>query len=65
MMVNSVSIMDRKYLNKKGLCEYLDVSIGKVEKMMYDEGLRYVKFGRNVRFDVDDVNDYMNRYKIS
>tara|TARA_B110000483_G_C18099980_1_gene505429 strand:- start:88 stop:279 length:192 start_codon:yes stop_codon:yes gene_type:complete len=63
-MINS-SVMDRKYLNKKGLCEYLGVSIGKVEKMMYDDGLRYVKFGRNVRFDVSDVNEYMNRYKVS
>ena len=56
---------ENRYLNKKGLCEYLGVSIGKVEKMMYDDGLRYVKFGRNVRFDVKDVNDYMSRYKVS
>ena len=42
-------IVERRYLNKKGLCEYLGVSIGKVEKMMYDDGLKYVKFGRNVR----------------
>ena len=60
-MIVDNNIVDRKYLNKRGLCEYL----GKVEKMMYDEGLRYVKFGRNVRFDVNDVDDYMNRYKVS
>ena len=33
--------------------------------MMYDDGLKYVKFGRNVRFDINDVNDYMNNRKIS
>ena len=58
-------VVNRRFVNKKGLCEYLDVSIGKVEKMMYDEGLKYVKFGRNVRFDINDVNDYMNNRKVS
>ena len=58
-------VVENKYLNKKGLSDYLGVSIGKVEKMMYDDGLRYVKFGRNVRFDVSDVNEYMNKYKVS
>lgn len=58
-------IIERRFVDKKGLCQYLGVSIGKVEKMMYEDGLKYVKFGRNVRFDIDDVNDYMNRFKVS
>tara|TARA_B110000483_G_C17930495_1_gene440600 strand:- start:184 stop:363 length:180 start_codon:yes stop_codon:yes gene_type:complete len=58
-------VLENRYLNKKGLSDYLGISIGKVEKMMYDDGLRYVKFGRNVRFDLDDVNEYMNKYKVS
>lgn len=45
-------------LNKAELCEYLKVSIGKVDIMMND-GLRYYKFGRNVRFKVEDVDDYL------
>ena len=61
--MNSETV-SRRFVNKKGLCEYLDVSIGKVEKMMYDDGLKYVKFGRNVRFDINDVNDYMNNRKL-
>ena len=56
--------LSRRFVNKKGLCEYLDVSIGKVEKMMYDDGLKYVKFGRNVRFDINDVDCFMNENKI-
>ena len=58
-------VVEKRYFDKKGLCEYLGVSIGKVEKMMYDDGLRYVKFGRNVRFDIEDVNEYMNSFKVS
>ena len=47
-------------LNKHQLCEYLGVSIGKVDLMMND-GLRYYKFGRNVRFRVEDVNAYLKQ----
>ena len=49
-----------RYLNKKELCEELGVSIGKVELMMKD-GLKYVKFGGNVRFKVEDVDEYMEK----
>lgn len=51
-------------LNKSQLCEYLGVSIGKVDIMM-DDGLRYYKFGRNVRFKVEDVENYLNRNKVN
>jgi excisionase family DNA binding protein len=61
----SLEVLNKRFVNKKGLCQYLDVSIGKVEKMMYNDGLKYVKFGRNVRFDINDVNDYMNKRKVS
>ena len=53
-----------KYLSKKGLCEYLGVSIGKVENLMYSGEMKYVKFGRNVRFDIRDVEEYMNCKKV-
>ena len=58
------SMISSKYLNKKGLCEFLGVSIGKVENLMYHGDLKYVKFGRNVRFDVEDVIDFMNKKKV-
>ena len=59
-----LEVLNKRFVNKKVLCQYLDVSIGKVEKMMYNDGLKYVKFGRNVRFDINDVNDYMNKRKV-
>jgi len=60
-----MSELQSKYLSKKGLCEYLGVSIGKVENLMYSGEMRYVKFGRNVRFDIKDVDEFMNCKKIS
>lgn len=60
-----MSELKSMYLSKKGLCEYLGVSIGKVENLMYSGEMKYVKFGRNVRFDIRDVEDYMNCNKVS
>ena len=51
-----------KYINKRS-CYYLGISIGKVDLLMNND-LKYVKFGRNVRFDINDVNEYMNRNKV-
>lgn len=54
---------EKKYLSKNDVCDYVGVSIGKVEIMM-KEGLRYTKFGRNVRFDVSDIDSYMQNNKV-
>jgi|SaaInlStandDraft_1057018.scaffolds.fasta_scaffold31462_3 excisionase family DNA binding protein len=55
-------VMNKKILTKRGLSEYLGISSGKIDLMM-KSGLVYVKFGRNVRFDMEDVNEYMNNNK--
>lgn len=52
--------MTNKLLNKKQLSEYMGVSMGKVELMMSD-GLKYIKMNRNVRFRMEDINDYLNK----
>ena len=51
--------MDNKLLRKIDVCEMLGVSIGKVDLMMED-GLKYIKLNRNVRFRIEDVNEYLN-----
>ena len=51
--------MDNKLLRKIDVCEMLGVIIGKVDLMM-DDGLKYIKLNRNVRFRVEDVNEYLN-----
>lgn len=55
-------VEEKRYLSKQGLSEYLGISMGKVDIMMNDN-LKYVKFGRNVRFDLEDVMEYMNKNK--
>jgi len=53
-------MMENKLLNKKELSEYLGVSIGKIDLIMSD-GLKYIKMKRNVRFRMQDVNEYISQ----
>ena len=53
-------MVDNKLLNKKELSEFMNVSIGKVDLMMSD-GLKYIKMNRNVRFRMEDINEYINQ----
>ena len=52
--------MNGKLLRKKDVCEMLKVSNGKLDLMMRD-GLKYVKLNRNVRFRIEDINDYLEK----
>lgn len=52
--------MDNKLLRKRDVCEMLKVSNGKLDLMMRD-GLKYVKLNRNVRFRIEDINDYLEK----
>jgi predicted DNA-binding transcriptional regulator AlpA len=52
--------MKDRLLNKKELSEFMNVSIGKVDLMMSD-GLKYIKMNRNVRFRMEDVNEYIDK----
>ena len=46
-----------KLRNKKELSEYLNCSIGNIDKMMKEERIRFIKIGKLVRFDIDMVNE--------
>lgn len=50
--------MNSSLLNKKELSEYMNCSIGKIDILM-NKGLKYVKFGRNVRFRKEDIYEYL------
>ena len=46
-------------IRKKDVAILLDVSMGKVDLLM-KEGMKYYKFGRNVRFKISDINQYLD-----
>jgi excisionase family DNA binding protein len=50
-----------KLINKKELCEIMGISIGKVDGLIKDNKIRYLKIGKNVRFRDIDINSFLNR----
>jgi len=45
-------------LNKKQIAEHYAVSVPTIDRLM-KEGLPYVKVGKNVRFDLDEVKEWL------
>jgi excisionase family DNA binding protein len=55
--------MERTILNKKQLSNYLGISIGKIDNLIKNKNIGYYKIGKSVRFKVEDVNDWITKYK--
>ena len=49
--------MEKKWLNKNELKEYVGFSIGKIDNMMKNKEISYSKVGKNVRFDKNEVDN--------
>jgi excisionase family DNA binding protein len=50
-----------KLINKKELCEIMGISLGKVDGLIKENKIRYLKIGKNVRFREVDIKSYLNR----
>tara|TARA_B110000908_G_C10221715_1_gene435716 strand:+ start:259 stop:438 length:180 start_codon:yes stop_codon:yes gene_type:complete len=55
--------MTQTFLNKKQLSNYLGISIGKIDNLIKNKNIGYYKIGKSVRFKVEDVNDWITKYK--
>jgi excisionase family DNA binding protein len=50
-----------KLYKKRELCEIMGVSIGKIDFLMKENKISYLKIGKNVRFREDDLDKYLNK----
>lgn len=55
--------MTQTFLNKKQLSNYLGISIGKIDNLIKNKNIGYYKIGKSVRFKVEDINDWITKYK--
>jgi excisionase family DNA binding protein len=55
--------MTNTFLNKKQLSNYLGISIGKIDKMMKNKNIEYFKFGKSVRFKIEDINGWVTKFR--
>ena len=48
-------MLDRRFISKAELNDFIGFSKSKINKMMKSGELRYSKIGRCVRFDINDI----------
>jgi excisionase family DNA binding protein len=54
---------ERVLMNKKELSEYLRCSIGSIDNFMKNGRIRYIKLGKMVRFDKNEIDDTLGFIK--
>ena len=47
--------MSNSLLDKKGVCDLLNISIGKLDLLMKNKEIKYIKLNKMVRFRLDDI----------
>lgn len=52
-------------LNKKGVCELLNISLGKLDLMIKNNEIKYIKLNKIVRFRIDDISELIETKLIS
>ena len=55
--------MIKELLNKKELSNYLGFSVGKIDNLIKHNKIEYYKIGKNVRFNVNEVKDWVSNFK--
>jgi excisionase family DNA binding protein len=51
---------DDRLLNKKEVCNRMNISVSMLERLMRERDIKYIKFERNVRFRKEDVDSLIN-----
>jgi len=54
---------DKALLNKRQLSHYLGMSMSKIDYLMKEDKIGYYKIGKNVRFKVDEVNVWLEKFR--
>ncbi|WP_255307271.1 helix-turn-helix domain-containing protein, partial [Enterococcus faecium] len=56
-------IKSKAYLNKKQACEFLGIDNNTLDKWIRVYNFPVIKIDGVVRFDVEDIKDFMNTFK--
>ncbi len=56
--------MQGMLITKKELCKYLKCSVGTIDNLMKEGKIKYIKLGKMVRFDKQDIDKALGIMKI-
>lgn len=51
-----------KLLTKRDVCGVMKISIGKLDGLIKDKEIKYLKLGKSVRFREADINTYIDKH---
>ncbi|MDN5069417.1 excisionase family DNA-binding protein [Aliarcobacter butzleri] len=54
--------MNENLLTKEELAVRLNLSVHRIDKLRKNDKLPYIKMGRNVRFNLEEVNQFLKKY---
>ena len=57
--------MNKRLINKKELAEYLRLSIYTVDAWVSQHRIPYIKMGRRVLFDLDEIDKWKENRKVA
>ena len=55
--------MEKQIINKRELSQYLGFSLGKIDNLIKENKIEYYKIGKNVRFHLNDVDEWVMSFK--
>jgi len=56
--------MEKRFIGPEDLAVYLDISLNTVYSWVYLKKIPYVKVGRLVKFDLVEINQWLNKNRI-
>ena len=57
-------MITKRLLNEDEAAQYLGRSIGAMQALRYKRQIAYVKIGRRIQYDVNDLDDFIKRGKV-
>lgn len=57
--------MKKRLINKKELAEYLNLSIYTIDTWVSQNRIPYIKMGRRVLFDLDEIEKWIEEQKVT
>ncbi|HFF2554320.1 TPA: helix-turn-helix domain-containing protein [Listeria monocytogenes] len=53
----------KSYLNKKQTCEFLNIDNNTLDKWIKQYHFPYIKIEGVIRFEIEDIKEFMNMFK--
>lgn len=57
--------MEKRFLSPKELSEYLGLAVGTIYHLVAQRKLPFHKFGKSVRFSMEQINKWVDERKVS